>query len=51
MRNDQIRILDSKTLNQIDEFEFDGGLFGSGILQVDDWSIAISGENHSGPAG
>jgi hypothetical protein len=32
MRNDQIQILDSKTLNLIDKFEFEAELTGHGIL-------------------
>lgn len=36
MRHDVVKIFDSKTCNQIDQFEFDGELTGNGILEVDD---------------
>lgn len=50
MRGDNVKILDSKTLNQIDQFDF-GAELGSAvqsIAQVGDWSIAISGQSYRG---
>ena len=45
MKNDWIKILDSKTLNVIERFHFEDELTSTPLVQIDEWSILVSGIN------